>query len=373
MPVNKNGYLYIVASPGQCPGVSNETNSDVFFDNLQVTHVRGSLLEESHYYPFGLTMAGISSKALTFGEPGNKYKYNGIELGTELDIYEAFYRNLDPQTGRWWQIDPKTENMEMWSPYASNYDNPIFYSDKLGDEGQACCQWLVDAKNWIADKGKEVGNYVIGLATGTAVAIVDNTTGSNLRGQLAPSYEGQGSAAIGWNTGLNTGDLASVAIGAVETTVGGGMAGGGTLATVGSGGVSAPASVPVAATGVAVATHGIFTAGNAADNFANQNGRVNTSGNNPYGSKGKPDHQQKVSDLQKKAQSEAKAGETVVTERKINNSNSNRRPDVQIVDQNGQTRKVFEAERKPQSQRNVKREAEYKQLGLQQETHKVGP
>src|SRR5690606_20914009 len=63
-------------------------------------------------------------------------KYNGIEFNEDLDlgIYDAYYRNLDPQTGRWWQIDPETENMEAWSPYASNYDNPISYSDPLGDE-----------------------------------------------------------------------------------------------------------------------------------------------------------------------------------------------------------------------------------------------
>ncbi|MBK7883705.1 MAG: hypothetical protein IPJ81_07815 [Chitinophagaceae bacterium] len=127
LPVNKNGYLYIY--------VSNATpNIDVFFDNLQVTHVRGALLEESHYYPFGLQMAGISSKSA--GKLQNKLKYNGIEETKELDLnqYDAFYRTLDPQIGRWWQIDPKIEDMETWSPYVSNFNNPITFKDYLGDE-----------------------------------------------------------------------------------------------------------------------------------------------------------------------------------------------------------------------------------------------
>jgi RHS repeat-associated protein len=90
---------------------------------------------------------------------------------------------------------------------------------------------------------------------------------------------------------------------------------------------------------------------------------------NPYGSKGKPDHQEKVKELENKAQNEARPGEKIEAGTKIKGHKSERRPDVQILDSEGKTRKVFEAERNPGSQRNQKREAEYKKLGVDQETH----
>jgi len=94
--------------------VSNESNFTVFFDNLQVVHKPGPIVEETHYYPFGLVMNGISSKGLS-GVVDNKKKFNGIEQNTDFDLnlYDAFFRNLDPQIGKWWQVDPKIDGQEM--------------------------------------------------------------------------------------------------------------------------------------------------------------------------------------------------------------------------------------------------------------------
>ena len=44
-----------------------------------------------------------------------------------------------------------------------------------------------------------------------------------------------------------------------------------------------------------------------------------------------------------------------------------RKPDVQIRDRNGRTRKVFEAEREPNSRRVQEKKEEYKRLGIEAE------
>ena len=93
---------------------------------------------------------------------------------------------------------------------------------------------------------------------------------------------------------------------------------------------------------------------------------------NPYGNQGKQDHKDKISELRDKALTEAKKGETVETGTRIKGHDSARMPDVQIIDAEGKTRKVSEAERNPTHKRNQSREAEYDRLGIENETHGVG-
>lgn len=169
---------------------SNESPVDVFFDNLQVVHTRGAILEETHYYPFGLTMSGISSKAA--GGVKNKKKYNGIEFENDLDLnnLSAQLRDLDPQTSKWWQIDPLTENMENWSPYVSNYDNPIRYQDSKGDEPDGCCKWLLDALRDTGDQILASGAGIIGGGLNILSAGLISSDPLNMREGLRKETQG---------------------------------------------------------------------------------------------------------------------------------------------------------------------------------------
>ncbi|MBL7732001.1 MAG: hypothetical protein JNM88_12545, partial [Chitinophagaceae bacterium] len=151
IPVGKNGYLYIY--------VSNETpNVDVFFDNLQVTHTRGPILEETHYYPFGGKLAGISSQALNAGGNDNncgcpnKKGFNGNEIqnkvfsdGSGLEFYDFNARIYDQQIGRFLEIDPLTDEgeQEKLSSYHFSYNNPVRYNDPDGKCPR--CPWIFRA------------------------------------------------------------------------------------------------------------------------------------------------------------------------------------------------------------------------------------
>lgn len=77
----KNGYAYVY--------VSNQSDQDVYFDNLQVGIVRGNIIEENHYYAYGLKIAAISSRKsgdVYEGKLKNDYLYNDKELFDDADL-----------------------------------------------------------------------------------------------------------------------------------------------------------------------------------------------------------------------------------------------------------------------------------------------
>ncbi|SIN83603.1 DUF6443 domain-containing protein [Chitinophaga niabensis] len=129
MTMQKSGYLYVYTN--------NESLENVYFDNVVVLHEPGPLLEETHYYPFGLTMSGISSKAV--GKLQNKRGFNGNELqsgefadGSGLELYDFNVRSYDPQLGRFLNSDPATELAYDWTGYRFGFNNPVLLNDPTG-------------------------------------------------------------------------------------------------------------------------------------------------------------------------------------------------------------------------------------------------
>ena len=111
----------------------------VGFDLVTATLYHGSLLQESHYYPYGLT---VNMAAAPGGVP-NKYKYQGKELQEELGLklYDFTARQYDPQLGRFWGIDPASQFPSGYTGMGNDPGNMIdptgCWSGSKATEGQS--------------------------------------------------------------------------------------------------------------------------------------------------------------------------------------------------------------------------------------------
>jgi RHS repeat-associated protein len=114
--------------------VGNESNVDVFFDDVTVEHRQGLLVQETQYDPTGLELAGLVGTTPGL-KPLNQYKFNGKEFQADLGLNwnHQDWRFFDPQLMRWHVTDPELENgQESWTPYSFGFNNAVRYNDLDG-------------------------------------------------------------------------------------------------------------------------------------------------------------------------------------------------------------------------------------------------
>jgi RHS repeat-associated protein len=97
--------------------------------------IYSEVLQESHYYPFGMEMEGPWDERVSL--PENDYLYNGKELNEDfgLDWLDYGFRWYDPSIARFPNVDPIIERFAYLTPYNYASNDPIKNIDLWGLQG----------------------------------------------------------------------------------------------------------------------------------------------------------------------------------------------------------------------------------------------
>jgi RHS repeat-associated protein len=115
----------------------NANSLPVLFDNLEIRTYgteKAVIIQENHYEPFGMTLKGLDY--VVNPQQKNQFLFNGKELDESLDLqlYDYHARQVDPQTGRFNQIDPHAHKYANLSGYAYVANNPMKFIDPNGKD-----------------------------------------------------------------------------------------------------------------------------------------------------------------------------------------------------------------------------------------------
>ena len=108
------------------------------------------IIEENHYYPFGLKHQNYNSEEFLFDKKDSnlqlrapvvkevlpfQYKFSGKELQDELGLntYAYGWRDYDPAIGRFTKMDRFSEKYHQLTPYGYAGNNPVLVNDIQGD------------------------------------------------------------------------------------------------------------------------------------------------------------------------------------------------------------------------------------------------
>jgi len=133
--------------------------------NVRVSYFKNAsnvpeILDETHYYPFGLKHEGY----VVLPDSNNKFRYNGQEFQDDLQLNMTAmdYRQYDNSLGRFNSIDALSEMNYAISPFAFSYNNPTFWSDPTGLLSQALVESIIrnssSGSKWVNDGGGTFSN-----------------------------------------------------------------------------------------------------------------------------------------------------------------------------------------------------------------------
>ncbi len=156
--------------------VENLAGVPVWFDDLEIQ--TGALpvavvVQETHYDPWGLELAGIGYNAS--GNPEHRWKYNGGverlgDFGLGWDM--ADWRAYDPVLGRFHGVDMLAGIAPGLTPYRFGFNNPISCNDPEG-------LWERTNNGWRTSDAGEIRDFMAGLkAAGKNAKVVDAQKGN---------------------------------------------------------------------------------------------------------------------------------------------------------------------------------------------------
>ena len=242
----------------------------------------GQVQDDLDYYPFGTVIPKQSTS-------GNNYQFTGYETDTESQTEHAWFRNLNPNLGRYMRPDPYEGSYVPYDPQSMNRysyvgNRPLIFMDQYGlscvtfddgsmgddGDGNGCAAAFIDPDG--TDEDMEVVN-VDGGAWGDDGN--GGPWGGTIYGAIGPGgASGGGGGGLncrGGNLSLGVGGQADFGVGSSATSISGSTSVGGAVDSNGpSGTASATGGITVPGSGGYV--YGAYAGGGAVVTIGNAGG-----------------------------------------------------------------------------------------------------
>ena len=160
------------------------------------------IIQESHYYPFGLDLPG--SWINDGGALDNLYKYNGKELNGDFGLGWMDYgaRWYDGSVGRWWSVDPMGEKYTNWSQYNFVKNNPLRLVDPNG--------MAPDDYVYLDTKGREIGRVASDKVKQVTIIKDENIVKFHMLSEASKDHESSIAAAAKMGTSYEMNGILSL-------------------------------------------------------------------------------------------------------------------------------------------------------------------